>query len=119
MAILPFTDPQWKGVQLPSKEDAKVAQTALELRAGAKTDWWRSAKGSIPESDVDRHDGPLYVFDVNDDEKSWTASVWLAVDHNERFQQATLFVGQGDYQTGKEPWLKAGIEIEDGKQNIG
>lgn len=119
MTILPFTDANWKAVQVPSEDDVKITQTELQLRAGPKTDWWRSAKGSIPESDVDRHDGPLFVFDIKDDQQSWTASVWLAVNHKERFQQATLLVGQGDYQTGKEPWLKAGIEIEDGKQNIG
>lgn len=119
MTILPFTESQWKGVQLSSKEDAKATHDQLQLRAGPKTDWWRSAKGSVPESDVDRHDGPLFVFDVEDSLQTWTASVWIAVEHKERFQQATLFIGQGDYQTNKEPWLKAGVEIEDEKQNIG
>lgn len=118
-SVLPFTSSQWKGVLIQSPEDVKVTDDRLTLRSGKDTDWWRTAAKSTPESNVDRHTGPLYVFEVADDKTTWTAGVWIAVDHTERFQQGTIFIGQGDYEKGKQPWLKAGVEIEDDKQNIG
>lgn len=116
---IPFTSNLWQGRLLTSPDDVKASASSLTLTAGSNTDWWRATHGSVPESDVDRHSGPLYVVEVADDQQTWTAGVWMAVEHGERFQQATLFVGQGDFVTARDPWLKAGVEIEEKRQNIG
>lgn len=60
----------------------------------------------------------MRYFDVADETKHWKAGVWILGDFNERFKQATLFLGTGDYPA-QGAWVKAGVEVEDGQHNIG
>lgn len=113
--------------QVPS-EVRHIDADNVHLIAGPKTDWWRTAQGSEPESAVSRNSGPVYAYKLDTAERNWVTGVYMAGTFAERFQQATLFVGVGDcFSSGNhsdrddqtDKWLKAGYEMEDGRQMIG
>lgn len=81
MSLNFYEDRTWK-----LAGDAKVTKDAetqtIKLVSGPKTDWWRTPKGSEPESDVDRRSGPTYSTPVKG--HKWSAGVWMRVDLKER-----------------------------------
>ncbi len=93
--------------------------SVVKLTSGPKTDWWKTAVGASPESDVDRRSGPLYSFEV-DAKRGFKVGVWLRGKWISRFQQGTLFVHAGP-KVGEadQNWLKCGIEYEEEKQFLG
>lgn len=118
MSSIPFDSDQWKLSDSNKSSKVKAGQHTLAIESGPKTDWWRTAVGSEPESGVNRSSGPLYYIEVPSDATQWKAGVWISGSFGERFQQATLFLGVGDY-AGQGAWVKAGIEVEDEQHNVG
>lgn len=113
---IPFTSPRWQRL---NEGCFDASDNLLTITSGPNTDWWRTSSASEPEASVNRHSGPVVYIDVPQDETHWKAGVWISGDFSERFQQATLFVGAGDYEASNDPWIKAGVELEHGIQFIG
>ena len=59
----------------PIKDGAQ--QSAWKHVSSAKQDWWKTAVGASPESDVDRRTGPSMTFEV-DASRNFEVGVWLA-----------------------------------------
>jgi regulation of enolase protein 1 (concanavalin A-like superfamily) len=117
--LIAFDSKQWKvcaSSHAANRTSAKGHQLVVE--SGEKTDWWRTAVGSEPESDVNRTSGPFRYIEVPDSATNWVAGVWISGWFYERFQQATIFLGSGDY-ANRGAWIKAGIEVEDETHNVG
>lgn len=101
----------------PTKRDG--IQSAWWHVTDAKQDWWKTAKGASPESDVDRRTGPSVTFEV-DASRNFEAGVWLAGEWTERFNQGTLFVHAGPRPGEPEQnWLKVGVEYEEETEFLG
>lgn len=118
-----FKDSRWT-FHATSNDSVKYEENLdrVTIHASSKQDWWKTAPGSVPESNVDRRTGPLYMLrhDSLGKQENWTAGVWLeGIEFKEVFQQAALFVGQGDTPESLTSWLKAGIELDGGEQKIG
>lgn len=123
---IPFSSPDFRLTSiLPSfsiDEDSSP-HSILTLQSGPKTDWWRTAKGSVPESNVNRRSGPVFSLPLDRSKGAFKAGVWMRGDLKERFQQVCLFLYAGEHvmprNTNQTNWLKAGVELEDGKENVG
>lgn len=115
-SIIPFTSPRWQRL---NEGCFDASDNRLTITSGPNTDWWRTSSASEPEASVNRHSGPVVYIDIPQDETHWKAGVWISGDFTERFQQATLLLGAGDYEASNDPWIKAGVELEHGIQFIG
>ncbi|KDN52218.1 hypothetical protein K437DRAFT_254400 [Tilletiaria anomala UBC 951] len=117
-----------KAADSHSIADENKGVTTVILRSGPRTDWWRTAAGCHPESDVNRRTGPSLTLHA-DARVNFTAGVWIRCgDFKERFQQGTLFVHAGSLSQmvtsqGKPAqnanWLKVGIEREGDDEFLG
>lgn len=117
-ALIPFDSERWRNKAEEHANTIEVKGNNLTIVSGEKTDWWRTAKGSESESAANRTSGPIRYFEIEESEKHWKAGVWISGVFDERFKQATLFLGTGDYSE-QGGWLKAGVEVEDDRHNIG
>jgi regulation of enolase protein 1 (concanavalin A-like superfamily) len=118
MSTIPFDSKEWKLVGSSKHNTVSKDGNSIVIESGPKTDWWRTAVGSDPESNVNRSSGPLYYLPIPSDATHWKAGVWISGSFEERFQQATIFLGVGDY-SDQGAWAKAGIEVEDEQHNVG
>lgn len=117
-SLILFDSDKWqvKGSSLSSHVSQDGHQ--LSIVAASKTDWWRTATGSEPESAVNRNSGPIHYLEMPHSKTHWTVGAWISGTFEERFQQATLFLGVGEYSE-QGAWAKAGIEVENEAHNVG
>ncbi|KAJ7600776.1 hypothetical protein C8J56DRAFT_911257 [Mycena floridula] len=85
--------------------------TKVTIRAVPETDWWR-----IPPPDSVNSITGTFLSTSIDATKDWEAGVWIRGEWGTLFDQGTLMLlteqGQGN-------WIKAGVEMENGKEWIG
>ncbi|UZJ53728.1 hypothetical protein CBS101457_003048 [Exobasidium rhododendri] len=117
-ALVPFDSHRWKSRNTDSANRCDATSAKLIIESGPKTDWWRTAIGSEPESAANRSSGPFTYVEVPSDKEHWKAGAWISGSFDERFKQATLFIGRQGY-ADQGIWVKAGIEVEDGQHNVG
>jgi regulation of enolase protein 1 (concanavalin A-like superfamily) len=115
---VPFDSDRWTTKEPSTAASVDASPSKIVIESGPRTDWWRTATGSEPESAVNRASGPLYYLEVPNDRSHWKAGAWIAGCFDERFKQATLFIGREGY-AHQGNWVKAGIEVEDGQHNVG
>jgi len=118
VSLIPFDSSKWLLKGSDNTKRVEKSESKLLIESGPKTDWWRTASGSEPESNVNRNSGPFYYVEVPTSKSHWKAGAWISGCFDERFKQATLFLGKGGY-SNQGPWVKAGIEVEDGMHNVG
>lgn len=120
MMKLDFEDNQW--VLTGGSAGAKVTHTpssTLELLSGPRTDWWKEHSAIPPQTEADRRTGPSYTIEV-DGKRDFVAGVWIRGEWRETFNQGTLFLHAGPEVGSKGwNWLKAGVELDSGKQWLG
>ncbi|KAF7317617.1 hypothetical protein MKEN_00849100 [Mycena kentingensis (nom. inval.)] len=100
MPIEPFTGSFT--IEPPAASHAISASgTHLTMRAVPETDWWRIPRSKPYPSGVDNRSGALFARQV-DATRDFTAGVWL----------------RGGWGWGAGNWVKAGVEMEEGKEFI-
>ncbi|KAJ7262021.1 hypothetical protein C8J57DRAFT_1513810 [Mycena rebaudengoi] len=86
----------------------------VTIRAVPNTDWWRVP----PPDSVESRTGALYALPI-DGTRNFSASVWIRGEWGTQFDQGCLMLLTGDSDDVKGDWIKAGVELETGREYIG
>ncbi|KAJ6471882.1 hypothetical protein C8R45DRAFT_1013464 [Mycena sanguinolenta] len=86
----------------------------ISIRALPKTDWWRLP---APER-VESRTGAFFGMTI-DATRNFSASVWIRGEWSRQFDQGCLMLLAGSDSDVKGDWIKAGVEVETGREYIG
>jgi len=98
------------------KSVTRASDTEIILQSKPLTDYWRSPPFR-QESDApaDRESGALYYVNVKHD-SDFTVGVWFRGYWGSQYDQGGLMVFAGDAEGQKYSWVKAGVEVDHGKE---
>ncbi|KAJ6504485.1 hypothetical protein DFH09DRAFT_1201243 [Mycena vulgaris] len=86
----------------------------ITIRALPKTDWWRVP----PPESIESRTGAFLGLTI-DATRNFSASVWIRGGWGTQFDQGCLMLLAGNSSDVKGDWIKAGVEVETGKEYIG
>ncbi|KAF7345538.1 hypothetical protein MVEN_01572500 [Mycena venus] len=86
----------------------------ITIRALPKTDWWRLP----PPEPVESRSGAFFGLTI-DATRNFAASVWIRGEWDTQFDQGCLMLLAGNSSDVKGDWIKAGVELETGREYIG
>ncbi|KAJ7680018.1 hypothetical protein B0H17DRAFT_1077134, partial [Mycena rosella] len=86
----------------------------LTMRALPKTDWWRVP----PPESIERRTGAFFGLPV-DATRDFSAGVWMRGEWDTHFDHGCLMLLAGNSSDVKAHWIKAGVELETGREYIG
>ncbi|KAJ7114017.1 hypothetical protein C8R44DRAFT_881571 [Mycena epipterygia] len=86
----------------------------LTMRALPKTDWWRLP----PPDSIDSRAGAFFGLTI-DATRNFSAGVWVRGEWALQFDQGCLMLLGGNSSDAKGDWIKAGVEVETGREYIG
>ncbi|KAJ7777082.1 hypothetical protein B0H16DRAFT_1504282 [Mycena metata] len=86
----------------------------VTIRALPKTDWWRVP----PPESIESRTGAFFGLPI-DATRNFSASVRIRGEWGTQFDQGCLMLLAGNSTDVKGDWVKAGVELETGKEYIG
>ncbi|KAJ7147697.1 hypothetical protein C8R43DRAFT_1010447 [Mycena crocata] len=86
----------------------------VTIRAVPKTDWWRVP----PPESIESRTGAFFALPI-DATRNFSASVWIRGGWGTQFDQGTLMLIAGNSKDVAGDWIKAGVEVETGREYIG
>lgn len=86
----------------------------VTLRALPKTDWWRVP----PPESIESRTGAFFALPI-DATRNFSAGVWIRGEWGTQFDQGCLMLLAGNSSDVQGDWIKAGVEVETGREYIG
>ncbi|KAJ7467760.1 hypothetical protein B0H11DRAFT_2046265 [Mycena galericulata] len=113
-AVHSFHDPNFVLNPHGASQAISADGKKVTLRALANTDWWRVP----PPESIESRTGALFALTI-DATRNFSASVWIRGGWGTQFDQGCIMLLAGDSSDVQGDWIKAGVELESGREYIG